>query len=536
MRKIYILLIWTALFATFPVSAQETLPPYHWANNYVDYLKVRGYLPALSVIDRPFSRDDIARQLLKIDWDRKTITAKDRQIIKLLYQEFTGEFEVLANSSLEEWRDLIKNSADLLDIETKFDEETPRIKGGVFGEAEWRNSRETDSEFNFHLHTQTGLRWRNAVTLYNNLRIFDQADSNYIGKEYKSLFAFVEQGYLAIQQDWFQAKFGRDWLQTGPGRSAQLLFSDNSRPFDMYQVRIGKGPLQFAFWGIQLDQVFNREPSRFFARRYINAHRLSLNLGNKVFLGVSEVVLYGGENRGWDLNYINPVGIYYAANVNQEPGVPSNNLLYNIDWDLYLKSNLEIYGEFLLDDYQIDNEQPGDLEPNEWGVLLGVHWADPGGWNGSLLNFEYTQVRNRTYNVADTDWGKYLHRNEVIGHFLGNNFERFDLAATYWLKPQLYLKAFANLTRQGEGRVSGAFNVDFQNFTVEEGYHEAFPFGIVERSWQSGLSLFYQPHKVGNFRIDLSYDDVNNFKHVPEKGFSDVKIKLTGWFQWNRLW
>lgn len=52
------------LLASPALFAQETLPPYHWANSYVDYLKVRGHLPELSVSERPYSRQQLARQLL----------------------------------------------------------------------------------------------------------------------------------------------------------------------------------------------------------------------------------------------------------------------------------------------------------------------------------------------------------------------------------------------------------------------------------------------------------------------------------------
>lgn len=530
------LLLWGFLCCTVAAHAQETLPPYHWATTYIDYLKVRGFLPELSFSDRPFHRGEVTRQLLQIDWMGRDWNAKERGMVRVLLQEFRREAQVLATSREQKWKTLLQKAADFLDLPAAVDEAGPLLKAGIFGEITAQEGRQEEGEVNFEAHPHAGLVWGDFLTIYQNFKVFDRAGPNYIGKEYKNLFGYVEQGYVAVRDEWYEVKLGRDYLQLGPGRSAQLLFSDNSRPYDMYQVQVGKSFLTFSFWGIRLDNMMNRRPTQFLARRQLNGHRLRFNFGNKAFVGISEVILYGGANRGWDLAYMNPAGFYYFVNVNQEPGDPPGNLLYNVDWDLYLHPNLEMYGEFLIDDYQVDNEQPGDLEPNELGLMLGVNWANPAGMVGTVLNAEYTMVRNRTYNVADWDWGKYLHRNEEIGHFLGNNFVRYELGITHWLRPDMYATITSSITRQGEGSVAGEFNTDFLDFTVEEGYDEPFPFGVVERHWQTGIQLFYRPRHFGNIRLEAGYSDFRNFEHIERRKFSDFTVQLSLWLQWNRLW
>ena len=37
----------------------------------------------------------------------------------------------------------------------------------------------------------------------------------------------------------------------------------------------------------------------------------------------------------------------------------------------------------------------------------------------------------------------------------------------------------------------------YDYLTVEEGYDEPFPFGTIEKTWQSGISILYRP--IGNF-------------------------------------
>ena len=515
---------------------QETLPPFHWVNGYVDYLKVRGFLPELAVSERPYSRQALARQLLEIDLDR--LSGTEKAMVRLLYREFTGEFRQLGTLPDSKWGILLQKALEVLKLTLLDAGDDPAFKLGAYGATRYDYSDDAGSgDTNFDFHSQIGLFWKDYFTLYNSMKVFDQADENYIGKEYRDFYAYTQQGYAAYQNGWLQAKLGRDFLQIGPGRGGQLLISDNSRTFDMYQVRLGNRTLQFSFWGIMLDRTTQiTGGNRMIGNRFLNGHRISLNLGDKIHLGASEVILYSGEARQWELGFINPVTLYYAHNVNQEPGAAQGNLLYNIDWDLYLWPNLEIYGEIMLDDIQVDRKTPGDLEPDEYGLLLGLHWARPLGAANGLLNLEYTQVRNRTYNVATPVWDKYLHRNEEIGHYLGNNFERIDLSYRHWLRPELNLRLFGSLTRQGEGSVAGAFNNDFLNSTVEEGYDEAFPFGVVERTWESGLGLFYKPYPAGHVSLDLAYQDIKNPAHQDGSAFSDITVRLGLWLQWNRLW
>ncbi len=541
MRYLRYLVLSIIFLTPLTLSAQETLPPYHWANDYIDYLKVQGYLPDLSFINRPFDRPEIARQLLNIDWVKLAQSPTDRAVVKTLYREFSPEMRLLGRSDVQKWRPLLKKAREFLQLEIPERSPSPGIKAGAFGEAGFNYRGDSGDQFgDVDFHTQFGMFWKNQLTFYNNFKVFNRADSNYIGKEFRGLFGFVEQGYVGIHKKWFQAKFGRDFLQLGPGRSGQLLISDNSRPFDMYHIRVGGRVFQFSFWGIMLnkrplkdDQLRTLSVA---ANRYLNGHRFSLNLKNRIFIGVSEVILYGGPERTWELGFMNPFGIYYMHNVNLEPGASNGNVLYNLDWDLYLLPRLEIYGEFLLDDFQIDKKVPGDLEPNELGFLGGIKWANPLHLAHSVLDAEYVQIRNRTYNVSSSDWEKFLHRNEVIGFFAGNNLERLEGGLTYWLHPDFRVRLFSTLTRQGEGSVQGEFNQDYLNFTVEEGYSEPFPFGTVERRFRLGLSAFFKPHRYGHIGVDIFWDDVANYRHVVNRNFSEVTARVSLWLQWSNFW
>lgn len=528
MKKCFII-IFLLLLVQLAITG-ETIPPYHWSWNYLDYLKSAGYLPELDMTNRPWTREEVAHALLEMDESALTDKPEIRRIQRILETEFKYEIDHLQ----EEPEIVRKFTENLLD-----NYPSPELNTGVFGQALYGNENtDFEEKSDFRLHPRGLLRFGTGSELYANFRIFKEAPPEYIGKEFRNLYAYLEQGYFSYRLPWIRIKLGRDFLQTGAGRTGQLLISDNSRPFDMYHLRIGTNTISFSFFGIQLNKrSISDSLQRTYApnsNRFLNGHRVSFNWRNKYFFNLSEVVVYGGPNAGWELAFINPLGIYYEVTSNG-PSLNAN-FLYSLDWDLYLPYSTELYGEVLIDDIQVDKKTPGDLEPNEIGLLAGINWADPLKITGSLLNVEYVQVRNRTYNAPVNDWEKYLHRNQVIGYYLGNDFKLFRTGIEKWWRADLQSKIIFRNIRKGEGSVAGEFNTDYLNYTVKEGYDEPFPWGVVETQNQLGIQIFYRPHRLVNFTMEFAYNEFKNYQNVEGQSKSEVSFRMGLWLQWSRWW
>ncbi len=506
--------------------AQESLPPYHWSWQYLDYLKSAGYLPKLDITHRPVQRTTVARALAEVETDDPLI----RGLLRVLQAEFQPEIR-----QLEEEQNLLEEIGEkILEPPPK-----PQVKGGFFSLFTGKKDRPDYQEtYGYDFHPLLSVKWNRNFSALLNGRFFNQKNEFYLGKEFRNLYSYVEQAYLQYQNRWLQVKFGRDFLQLGPGRSGQLLLSDNSRPFDLYLVRLKSKYISFSFWGIQLDrrsiQDSTLQPYASVANRYLNGHRLAFNYRDRYLIAFSEQVLYGGPNSSWELGYLNPIGNYYGYNANGP--YTAANLFYTLDWDLYFPYRLNVYGELLIDDLQIDKQAAGDLEPNEIGLLTGFNWGNPFRWTGSLVNIEYVQVRNRTYNAPVHDWEKYLHRNEVIGYYLGNDFKLLNLNLETWWLPTLKTRLISRIVRKGEGTVRGEFNTDYLNYSVEEGYHEPFPWGIVEKHLQVGLEVFFRPYRLANLSASLAWNRFNNYQHIEGQSKTEISFYVGLWVQWDKWW
>ncbi|MEE2710541.1 MAG: capsule assembly Wzi family protein [Gemmatimonadota bacterium] len=518
-RNFLIILAAALLIPVFPGHShgtlEETLPSYHWSYDLLDQLRLRGYFTELFVSNRPFTRGEIARSLRSIQKDidagHLQPTRADNWLLNQLNTEFEEETTELNGDAEANWMKVgITANLDALhrpeDLENSALIHYGVLKAGTLVREDLRSK------------ISAGLGDR--LTLYHTLR-FDRNlkdDPTYVGKFFQGFAGFTEQAYLRARYGRVHIKVGRDFMVLGSGKSGTLLMSDNARTFDQYSVDFSAGFVKFTAFGIQLDDVAldsvvvrGQGPVNT-AMRFINGHRLDIRLGRRANIGISEVVIYGGSRRNFELAYLNPVNFYHGTTLNDgETLGRSANTFGTIDIDVFPVENVEIFGELMIDDVKLEKANPSDLEPNRLGFMLGAQYANPFGIDGIRIRTEYTRVSNRTYNILFNEWEKFLHRNRPIGYFLGNNFDRFEMGVSGWGAQLLFFAAGYELSRQGQDNINSPYNTDYLNSTLAQGYSEPFPFGPVQKTHALNLSIHFVPSIDIRFQTDLRIAHVKNF-------------------------
>ncbi|MFQ5824963.1 MAG: capsule assembly Wzi family protein, partial [bacterium] len=234
-----------------------------------------------------------------------------------------------------------------------------------------------------------------------------------------------------------------------------------------------------------------------------------------------------GPESNWELAFLNPFIFYHEVQLN---GPVTGNTFGSVDFALYPFKNFSLFGEFLIDDIQLEKSIPADLEPNELGFILGIQITDPFKMSGTHFIAEYTRVANRTYNSFNP-WEKFLHRQEPIGHFLGNDFDHWDVNINQWLYPGLQISIGFERIRRGEGRIQKEFDRPWLNFTVEEGYSEPFPTGVVEKTNVAKFEIIYHPW--ANLRVNFAgkFRDVKNVENALGLNNSEFDFVLGLWYE-----
>ena len=142
---------------------------------------------------------------------------------------------------------------------------------------------------------------------------------------------------------------------------------------------------------------------------------------------------------------------------------------------------------------------------------------------------EFTQVRNRTYNVPDArPFEKFLHNNMPIAHPLGTDFQSFNCKFNRWLGNHLKLGLEYFIVRKGEGTIRGQFSEPWldDEVTMDSGYDEKIPYGIIETTNNLSCSIHYEYNTHIQSDVSIGFARIGNYDHVRGNTKSNTFINV----------
>ncbi len=501
----------------------ETLPVgdevHRWTYQHLDELHARGLLNGLHFGTKPYFRGEIAQKLLslreKIARGEIAISWPEVFLLEELEEEFAGEMSQLESKSA---------SPENPTMRREFSWGLDFHEGTSFKSREKASFRETLWPY---AKAQIGCNFF-ACTRY----MIDENlahDPEYGGKIWRGFAGDAAQAYLAFRLPYLKLLLGRERVAWGQRSTGELILSENSLPLDMVKLQGGWGIFQgsafFAFLSSLALEDSAGEISH--VNRYLSGHRISVNLFSKAELGISETIVYGGEDRQVEAYYLNPLLWYHAAQLNENR---DDNTFFAFDFNLLPIRDVLLYGELLIDDLQIERKSQGDEEPNELGYTGGFSVLDLFGLRGSELNLEYTRINNWTYN-QNLEQNRYLHRNRPLGNPLGPDADDFTATLSNWWRRGLKSKISYQRTRRGEGRIDSPWSEPWMSSSEE--YDEEFPSGVVEQSSRVGIAVEYNCAGVLRCRISWDYYDLTNYQNVKDQkeDFNQFNLNLSYRFQ-----
>ena len=477
----------------------ENIPLDSWVYEVTDELHCRGLFSSLHQSVRPYRRGEIASLVLEVNLKLKEegLRLSDSQLWLLakLNQEFRLELEELYHEKHK-----LKRDKNILRYATN-----PVVHASL---------AEGDSSYGrVQARFEASLQFDQKFVLKDRVVIDTEAEKEkrYVGREWKhGLTGVFNQAYANIDLGYLHLLLGRDHLRWGPGREDVLLLSGRIPPFDMIKIQGNLGSFKLIFFAAKLDR-FWVPGYGFRTKRYLSGHRINLKLKFGLEMGISEVVLYGGEDRDPEAYYLNPLLPFYGEQHNLGR---DDNILWSFDIALSSFKNKEVYFELLVDDFQYDFES----EPHQTGFQLGLKYVNPFGVKRSYLNVEYTKINNWVYG-QNKPWNVYTYHGRGIGSILGPDADRWHLRLLYHFTKDVDLSFSGEYRRKGEGRIDIP-----QSSAVPTS--DKFPSGIVEYTSQHQLILTYQPG--ARLKLDLSVEHlrIKNLENESGRNLSDLAFRV----------
>ena len=462
-----------------PVAASPTEPGGSWISGYFDELRLLSPGGACFVMTGPCERLDLARWVGAKNPGEERSTGRGQWLAAMLRQDLGPEAALDESGRLVwvlDWGATGELERGCEPIGESMVRSWLYLPGGL---SLWTSMRTTANAP--HLHRVETQPWRHDWSA--------SCDFGGIGYRKGALSVFA----------------GRDEASWGASRERGLLFSGAAPTLDMLRLTLGGKHVLFTSLHSELRRG-RADPWDAGVKRFVAAHRLEVLVGTRWDFSVSEVVLYGGEGRGFEPGYLNPLAPFYAEQWNS---YWNDNLLFAADVMFRLPGQAEIKGEVVVDDFQID---PGPA-PNKLGFGLAIDAVNPLVRDRSLVGCSYFRVANWTYGHA-VAWNGFVQEGKVLGFPGGPDGDRFEAWSSWAPRNSVELKASYALTRQGEGRVSDR--------RPEAGFKTGFPSGTVARAHGVSAGVTWRPSyplQVQALARWSSESNVANVRGVTASGF-----------------
>jgi hypothetical protein len=328
-------------------------------------------------------------------------------------------------------------------------------------------------------------------------------DPDYFGKKDRFLAGRNAEAYLDARWRFAGVFFGsldRNW---GRPMTQGLIVSASPYSYDHLGLTLGTSRVQLQALLTQLDDFpdTNGTPTH----RYFVARRLLVRWCERTTFALWEGDLSTGPGRNlepWFANILN-LGLL----VQYDENVKVNSLL-GADFETRV-GRLRVFGQFLLDDFQIDRRIQSDSEPPQYAFTVGAQAAV----RRISWTVFYTQVANLAYRTPNP--AEVLQRRSVGLARSFSDYDQVTLTATALAAPGLLVSPEATVVRQGEGD----FRLPYPPVSAWATTPNILS-GVVERTVRLALGASWQHSRwglAGNGGVHF----VHNAGHV--SGASDTR-------------
>lgn len=489
----------------------EFIPPGHWTYPALKRFEALGLVELPS--EEPYTRPDVIAYVEAIVSTVRTkqalLSPRDRYQLERLEKEYSSTAAQVDPTSRFD-PPVLYATDDPLQVEG--DLALSFIPSRAPLDAQWAFFLMGDPSL--RLHFRNWLTWdaRYLVTLgpERDNRVAGAKPSRRT-KSWRGVTSLYERGYLAFEwQRRVTLYWGRDYANWGPSENGNLILSETAGSLDKFGARIRFKNLVFSFLDATLSAAEDRR---------LAAHRLEVRLWGSV-VGLSEAVVYA--ERGFDPMYMLPLSSFYANSYNEQG---EDNLLWALDVKSTIADGLVLSGNFLVDDYQFEPNQP---YPNKLAFDVGGRIALDSPL-ATTVRFQYRYVDIYTYTHEDT--ATYWFTGEAepaldspLGAPQGPDSDTAFLDVAVYPMPSLTTAVSFSLRRRGEGN-------DYRMFQLGDDINPSFPSGVVENTIGLGLGVEWELPRNSSVGGSVVRARVTNVDHQPDNDewTTSVFVHLT----WN---
>lgn len=327
----------------------------------------------------------------------------------------------------------------------------------------------------------------------------------------------------------FQLGYGRNFIGDG---YRSLLESDGASPYPYFKINT-------TFWKIKYTNTYmwlkdvrpEATIEKTYASKFMANHYLSWNVSNKLNFGFFESVVWtDSNNRGFDVNFVNPI-IFYRT-VEFTSSSKSGNALLGITSKYKWNNQINLYGQFLIDEFSVSDVKAANKSwKNKFGSQIGAKYYNAFQVKNLFLQLEYNHVRPYVYShsAVITNYG---HNNQSIGHQWGGNFEELAAIARYH-KGRIFADAKITTGTRGLDFDTAEDNYNYGG-NIYKGYDEKRPYNTGVKVGQGNKTNVFISDIQGGYLIN-PITNLKLFGNFIYRNFDPTK-ETASTFKQNTTW
>lgn len=319
------------------------------------------------------------------------------------------------------------------------------------------------AEFDYQLNSKLNINAKYLFNLYNGPSYLDSLTKNWGIAPSFGLTDSMGDGsmYHQIEGNIHYKASKHFTLQLGNGKNfigdgyRSLLLSDVANNYPYFKITTKVWKIKYVNLFARQRHIYGVEDERSEHRgKFTTTHYLSWNVSKKISIGLFESIVWQAKdtllNRGFDLNYINPIIFYRPVEFQQGS---ADNAIMGLNVSLDLGQQTKMYGQFMIDEFLLDEiKADSGWWANKYGAQIGVKSFNLAGVSGLDAQTEFNVVRPFTLSHGAVVQN-YGHDNASLAHPYGANFWEWTSFVNYRMDKWRFSMQL-NIAEHGEDSVS----------------------------------------------------------------------------------
>ena len=386
-------------------------------------------------------------------------------------------------------------------------------------------------EYDYSLSLNGKYQYKNIVTQYgytvNSKYKKDTIFFSGTGKLENKKSSRSNTSYLGYNLKNFNLLIGRIGKNFGYINQYSLIKSDNPLPYDDISFNLFNKKIKYVYTLTRLEDSYSYDSRENLIqynwnKRYLNFHRIELNINKKIKMAISESVLYGGENQNLVPFYINPINIYFLSKMNDRSSYEETNANILGTFEIYYNTfkNSSFFMQFLIDDMDFTKSLRSQF-PDRIGINLLISLTDFL-TDKSNLKIGYKYLSNYTYNSYYT-FGNYTFYDRSIG-YPKNGFKEIAIEYDFFkIKKTIYTFG-SSINTEKEQNLETHYAPELNNF-------------VEERNLKIDLTGSHFFNNNIDTNIKFEFMNIKNFQNLKghSKNLLNIYINFNIRFNFNPL-